>query len=70
MLKYLLPVFLLTVVFNITKFFEATYEEGEWQQTTVLKKSRSQFHEATDWRDFCVAQHLEPWRHIHRKDFF
>ena len=27
MLKYLLPVFLLTILFNVTKFFEATYEE-------------------------------------------
>jgi hypothetical protein len=27
MMKYLLPVFFLTILFNVTKFFEATYED-------------------------------------------
>lgn len=29
MLKYLLPVTVLSVIFNLTKFFEATYESSE-----------------------------------------
>ena len=33
MLKYLLPVFCLTIVFNVTKFFEATYDDGKCRET-------------------------------------
>ena len=30
MLKYLMPVTILSLLFNVTKFFEATYVDGEY----------------------------------------
>jgi hypothetical protein len=37
MLKYLVPVFVLCLLFNVTKFFEATYYYGKLKKSYVIK---------------------------------